>query len=245
MSETPWVGCVGLTKSFGSQPVLRGLDMRVQPGRVYALLGRNGAGKSTTLKIMLGLLEADAGQGFLFGEPFVRPALARVGASIDGPAVYPHLSARDNLRVHALLTGSSPEQVDTTLAQVGLAETGGKRAKSFSTGMKGRLALAIALLTQPDLLVLDEPQNGLDPQGIIELRDLVRSLAGQGRTVVVSSHVLGEMARMCDDVGVLVGGRLAYEGPLEGFADPDDERALEAAFLAAVSGSAVTAGGLR
>lgn len=120
MSETPWVGCVGLTKSFGSQPVLRGLDMRVQPGRVYALLGRNGAGKSTTLKIMLGLLEADAGQGFLFGEPFVRPALARVGASIDGPAVYPHLSARDNLRVHALLTGSSPEQVDTTLAQVGL-----------------------------------------------------------------------------------------------------------------------------
>nr|WP_300148594.1 ATP-binding cassette domain-containing protein [Propionicimonas sp.] len=229
MSETPWVGCVGLTKSFGSQPVLRGLDMRVQPGRVYALLGRNGAGKSTTLKIMLGLLEADAGQGFLFGEPFVRPALARVGASIDGPAVYPHLSARDNLRVHALLTGSSPEQVDTTLAQVGLAETGGKRAKSFSTGMKGRLALAIALLTQPDLLVLDEPQNGLDPEGIVELRRSLRDYAASGRTVIISSHQLGEVTQLADDIGVMNRGTMAYEGPLEGFAHGD----LEDAFLAA------------
>ena len=229
MSETPWVGCVGLTKSFGSQPVLRGLDMRVQPGRVYALLGRNGAGKSTTLKIMLGLLEADAGQGFLFGEPFVRPALARVGASIDGPAVYPHLSARDNLRVHALLTGSSPEQVDTTLAQVGLAETGGKRAKSFSTGMKGRLALAIALLTQPDLLVLDEPQNGLDPEGIVELRRSLRDYAASGRTVIISSHQLGEVTPLADDIGVMNRGTMAYEGPLEGFAHGD----LEDAFLAA------------
>ncbi|MEA5054524.1 MAG: ATP-binding cassette domain-containing protein [Propionicimonas sp.] len=229
MSETPWVGCVGLTKSFGSQPVLRGLDMRVQPGRVYALLGRNGAGKSTTLKIMLGLLEADAGQGFLFGEPFVRPALARVGASIDGPAVYPHLSARDNLRVHALLTGSSPEQVDTTLAQVGLAETGGKRAKSFSTGMKGRLALAIALLTQPDLLVLDEPQNGLDPEGIVELRRSLRDYAASGRTVNISSHQLGEVTQLADDIGVMNRGTMAYEGPLEGFAHGD----LEDAFLAA------------
>jgi ABC-2 type transport system ATP-binding protein len=220
---------VGLTKSFGSQPVLRGLDMRVQPGRVYALLGRNGAGKSTTLKIMLGLLEADAGQGFLFGEPFVRPALARVGASIDGPAVYPHLSARDNLRVHALLTGSSPEQVDTTLAQVGLAETGGKRAKSFSTGMKGRLALAIALLTQPDLLVLDEPQNGLDPEGIVELRRSLRDYAASGRTVIISSHQLGEVTQLADDIGVMNRGTMAYEGPLEGFAHGD----LEDAFLAA------------
>lgn len=220
---------MGLTKSFGSQQVLRGLDMHIQPGRVYALLGRNGAGKSTTLKIMLGLLEADAGQAYLFGEPFTRPALARVGASIDGPAIYPHLSARDNLRVHALLTGASPEQVDTTLAQVGLAQTGSKRAKSFSTGMKGRLALAIALLTQPDLLVLDEPQNGLDPEGIVELRRSLRDYAASGRTVIISSHQLGEVTQLADDIGVMNRGTMAYEGPLEGFAHGD----LEDAFLAA------------
>lgn len=220
---------MGLTKSFGSQQVLRGLDMRIQPGRVYALLGRNGAGKSTTLKIMLGLLKADAGQAYLFGEPFARPALARVGASIDGPAIYPHLSARDNLRVHALLTGASPEQVDNTLAQVGLAQTGKKRAKSFSTGMKGRLALAIALLTQPDLLVLDEPQNGLDPEGIVELRRSLRDYAASGRTVIISSHQLGEVTQLADDIGVMNHGAMVYEGPLEGFAHGD----LEDAFLAA------------
>ena len=120
---------------------------------------------------------------------------------------------------------------------MGLVGVGRKRAGSFSTGMKVRLSLAMALLNDPEVLILDEPQNGLDPQGIIELRDLVRDLADEGRTVVVSSHQLGEIARMSDDIGVLATGRLVYEGPLVDFADADDERAMEKAFLAAVTGS--------
>ncbi|MGJ3507453.1 ATP-binding cassette domain-containing protein [Enemella sp. A6] len=225
----PILGCRGLVKSFGGHRVLNGLDLTVTPGRVYALLGRNGAGKSTSLKIMLGLLPADAGTGYLLGKPWQRDSLSKVGASIDGPALYSHLSARNNLRVHARLTGVDDNRVTAVLQQVGLADTGKKKAKTFSTGMKARLALAIALLTDPEVLVLDEPQNGLDPEGIIELRSLIRSLAAAGRTVLISSHQLGEVVRLADDIGVLASGRLVYEGPLADFAHDD----LEGAYLAA------------
>ena len=176
------------------------------------------------------------------GAPFSRRSLAQVGASINGPALFPQLSARRNLLVHCRLTGTSPQAIAPLLERVGLAGVGRKRAGSFSTGMKVRLSLAMALLTDPEVLILDEPQNGLDPQGIIELRDLVRNLADEGRTVVVSSHQLGEIARMSDDIGVLATGRIVYEGPLADFADADDERAMEAAFLAAVTGSGRPAG---
>lgn len=233
-APAPYFGCRGLTRSFGGQRVLDGLDLDIRPGRVYALLGRNGAGKSTTLKILLGLLRADAGTAYLGGEPFRREALAAVGASIDGPALYGHLSARENLRVHALLTGVGPERIDAVLEVVGLAGAGRKRARTFSTGMRARLALAIALLADPKVLVLDEPQNGLDPEGIIELRELIRAFAAEGRTVLISSHQLGEVVRLADDIGVLTGGRLVYEGPLEDFAHGD----LEAAYLAATTGGA-------
>ncbi|GAB94826.1 putative ABC transporter ATP-binding protein [Kineosphaera limosa NBRC 100340] len=222
-------GCRDLRKNFGRRPVLDGLDLTVTPGRLYALLGRNGAGKSTALKIMLGLLPADAGTAYLLGAPFQRAALAHVGASIDGPAFYGHLSACDNVGVHARLTGTSAARVEEVLALVGLGDVGRAKARSFSTGMKARLALAIALLTDPTVLVLDEPQNGLDPEGIIELRGLLRDLAAQGRTILISSHQLGEVVRLADDIGVLAGGRLVYEGPLEQFASGD----LEAAYLAA------------
>lgn len=235
MSEEdhPTLGCRGLVKSFGGQRVLDGVDLRVRPGRVYALLGRNGAGKSTTIKIMLGLLDADAGETYLLGRPFARAALAQVGASIDGPALYGHLSARENLLVHARLTGVDAARVDEVLAIVGLPSAGRKRARAFSTGMKARLALAIALLTDPEVLVLDEPQNGLDPEGIIELRRLIRALAAAGRTVLISSHQLGEVMHLADDIGVLASGRLVYEGPLADFAHGD----LEQAYLAATTGA--------
>ena len=229
--EVPYVGCCGVRRSFGRQQVLDGLDLTLRPGRVYALLGRNGAGKSTTLKILLGLLSPDAGTAYTLGRPFERAALASVGASIDGPALYGHLSARENIRVHALLTGVGPERIDAVLETVGLAATGRKRARTFSTGMKARLALAIALLTDPEVLVLDEPQNGLDPEGIIELRELIRALAADGRTVLISSHQLGEVIRLADDIGVLADGHLVYEGPLQEFAHGD----LEAAYLAATA----------
>lgn len=232
--QTPFVGCTGVRKSFGSQSVLQGLDMQVTPGRVYGLLGRNGAGKSTTLKIILGLIDADAGESFLLGKPFSRESLDRVGASIDGPAYYPQLSARDNIRVHALLTGVDSARVDRVLQEVGLAATGSKRAKSFSTGMKARLALAMALLNEPDVLILDEPQNGLDPEGIVELRTNLRAYAESGRTVIISSHQLGEVTHLADDIGVIAHGVMIYEGPLEDFARGD----LEDAFLAATQGPA-------
>lgn len=226
----------GVTKSFGSQPVLAGVDLTAWPGRVYGLLGPNGAGKSTTFNVALGLTRPTSGRVEILGRPLCRASLAHVGASINGPAFYPQLSAARNLRVHCLLTGTDTAVITPLLELVGLSHAGRKRAGRFSTGMKVRLALAMALLTDPEVLILDEPQNGLDPEGIIWLRQLLRRLAAQGKTVVVSSHVLGEMTRMCDDVGVLVGGRLAYCGPLDGLADSGDEAALEAAFLSLVSG---------
>ena len=225
-----------IVKSFGSQRVLNGLNLAARPGRVYALLGPNGAGKSTTLAIALGLTRPDAGGVEILDRPWTRRSLEHVGASLNGPAFFPQLSARRNLLVHARLTGTDPAAIAPLLEHVGLGGAGRKRAGSFSTGMKVRLALAMALLTDPEVLILDEPQNGLDPQGIIELRDLLRGLADAGRTVVVSSHQLGEMARMADDVGVLVAGRLAYEGPLSGLAHPDDGPGLEAAYLDLVTG---------
>ncbi|GAA4285193.1 lantibiotic protection ABC transporter ATP-binding protein [Brevibacterium daeguense] len=210
----PMLGCRSLSKAFGRNTVLHDLNLTVEPGRVYALLGPNGAGKSTALKIMLGLLPADSGTTYLLSEPFRRASLSAVGASIDGPALYGHLSARENLRVHARLVGNDAETISRTLEKVGLHDTGRKRARSFSTGMKARLALGIALLGDPRVLVLDEPQNGLDPDGIHELRELIRRLAHRGTTVLISSHQLGEVTRLADDIGILSRGRLVYEGPL-------------------------------
>lgn len=216
----------GLTKRFSSGGGVDGLDLRVRPGRVYALLGPNGAGKSTTLKLLLGLLDPDAGRVLMWDRPWQRAVLARVGGSIDGPALYPHLSAVRNLEVHARLLSLPPERVRQVLEVVGLAGTGRQRVRTFSTGMRGRLSLAVALLGNPELLVLDEPQNGLDPEGVVALRELIRHFAAQGRTVIVSSHLLGEVVQLADDVGVLVDGRLRYQGELAALApDGDLERA--------------------
>lgn len=229
-THMPMLGCRNLTKTFGRSTILRGLDLTVEPGQVYALLGPNGAGKSTAMKTMLGLLSADSGTTYLLGKPFHRSSLADVGASIDGPALYGHLSARENLTSHARLIGSHTDTVTKTLQAVGLHDTGRKRARTFSTGMKARLALAIALLGDPQVLMLDEPQNGLDPQGILELRDLIRSLAQQGKTVLISSHQLGEVTQLANDIGVLAHGQLVYEGPLREFAPAGE---LERAYLQA------------
>ncbi|MEU3020869.1 ATP-binding cassette domain-containing protein [Nocardiopsis sp. NPDC007018] len=232
LRERAVVRCRGLRLERGGSTVLDGLDLTVEPGRVHALLGRNGAGKSTTFRMLLGLLRPDSGTVEVLGadpaDRVGRGVLARVGASIDGPAVYDHLSAFDNLLVHARLTGTSRGRIEEVLDVVGLAGTGRKRARTFSTGMRGRLALGVAILTRPELLVLDEPQNGLDPQGIVELRTLLRAYAAEGRTVLVSSHQLGEVVRLADDISVLGGGRCLYRGPLARFAPPER---LEQAFL--------------
>lgn len=218
-----------LSKSYGRTSVLQGVDLEVPVGKVYALLGPNGAGKSTTLAIVVGLFPPSSGSVELFGSPWKRETLKRIGASINGPALYAHLSASENLEVHARLLGLSAHQVQDTLAQVGLADTGRKPAGKFSTGMKSRLALAIALLTRPELLILDEPQNGLDPEGIRELRTLLRDYAKAGRTVLVSSHLLGEVTQLADEVGVIAHGQLRYQGPISSLAPTGTE--LETAYL--------------
>ncbi|WP_022868321.1 ABC transporter ATP-binding protein [Schaalia vaccimaxillae] len=233
-----------ITCSYGRHTVLHALNLTAKPGRIYALLGPNGAGKSTALSVALGLLKPKTGHVEILGKPWSRTALSHVGASINGPALFPQLSARGNLLVHCQLTGTDPDVIDPVLNVVNLSGVGRKRAKSFSMGMQMRLALAIAMITDPEVLILDEPQNGLDPQGIIELRDLLRSLAQSGKTVVVSSHQLGEMTRMADDVGVLVAGRLVYEGALDGLADRTSSTSLEEAYLSLVS-TAVPQEGLR
>lgn len=210
----PVARCRDLGILLSGRTVLDGLSMTVRRGRVHAFLGRNGAGKSTTIRTLLGLLKPDRGSVELFGAPATRAALRRIGASVDGPALYGHLSARDNLTVHARLLGVGPERIDEVLRLVDLDGTGRKRSRSFSTGMQMRLALAIAMLDDPELLILDEPQNGLDPQGIVELRYVLRAHAERGGTVLVSSHQLGEVAHLADDATIIEGGHTCYEGAL-------------------------------
>jgi ABC-2 type transport system ATP-binding protein len=218
-----------LTKYYGSTRAVEDINLAVPQGQIYALLGPNGAGKSTTLSLLLNLINPTSGTIEIFGKPWHRNVLARIGASINGPALYEHLSAHENLEVHACLLNLTPTHVQDALKLVHLEDAGGKPVKQFSTGMKSRLALAIALLTTPDLLILDEPQNGLDPEGIHELRVLLREYAQAGRTVIISSHQLGEVARLADFIGVIAHGSLRYQGTLADFA-PDANK-LEEAYL--------------
>ncbi|HIW90596.1 MAG TPA: ATP-binding cassette domain-containing protein [Candidatus Corynebacterium avicola] len=237
-APAPTAGLVvdDLTVSFRRHRVLDNISLRARPGRVYALLGLNGAGKSTLFNAVLGLVKPDDGRIRVQGRDWDRACLDDIGASVNGPALYPQLSATNNLLVHARLTGTDPSVIPGLLEEVGLAHTGRKHARSFSTGMKVRLALAIALLTDPPVLLLDEPQNGLDPQGISYLRELIRRLADEGKSVIISSHQLSEVARMADDIGVLAGGRIVYEGPLTGLTE--DGESLERAFMDLATGAA-------
>ena len=200
------IECRGVAKRYSRSDVLRDVTFDVARGRVHALLGRNGAGKSMLFSILLGLIEPTA------GEAIVRTD--KVGASLNGPAFYGHLSARDNLRVHTALQGLPQSEADHVLELVGLKGTGRKKAKHFSTGMKARLALAQTLLGDPELLILDEPQNGLDPQGIADLRAILRRYAAAGHTVLVSSHQLGEVVHLADDATVIAHGTVRYTGAL-------------------------------
>lgn len=219
----------GLTKRFGrganAQVAVDGVSLHVGEGRVYGLLGPNGAGKSTTLKMVTGMLRPTSGQILVDGHPWSRDDLYAIGSLIEQPPLYPNLTARENLLVRTTLFGLPEGRIDEVLETVDLTDTGSKRAGRFSLGMKQRLGIAIALLASPRLLILDEPTNGLDPIGIEELRGLIRSFPTHGITVIVSSHILGEVEQTADDIGIIVGGRLAYEAPLQAGQD------LEALFM--------------
>jgi ABC-2 type transport system ATP-binding protein len=188
------------------------LNLTVRRGEVYGFLGPNGAGKTTTMQILLGLVRATSGTATVLGRaPGAPESLARVGAMVEEPAFYPYLSGRDNLRVMARLVGVPEHGVDVVLAEVDLLNRAGDRFKTYSQGMRQRLGVAAALLKDPDLLILDEPTNGLDPAGMADMRALIRRLGSGDRTVMLSSHLLGEVQQVCDRVGVIARGSLIAE----------------------------------
>jgi ABC-2 type transport system ATP-binding protein len=208
----------GLTKAFGSIRAVDGLDMVVRPGVVTGFLGPNGAGKTTTFRMLLGLVAADSGTALIGGRRYadLPHPTSVVGAALESASFHPGRSARDHLRTYAPFAGVDDRRCDAVLDQVGLAEAADRRVGGFSMGMRQRLALASALLGDPEVLVLDEPANGLDPEGIVWLRRFLRHLAHErGRTVLVSSHVLGEVQASVDDVVVIAHGRLVHESSLD------------------------------
>jgi lantibiotic transport system ATP-binding protein len=210
----------GITHRFrGGDAVLHGIDLRVPAGAIYGLLGANGAGKTTTLRLVLGLLPVQAGSVTVFGQSLARDRiaiLARVGSLIESPSIYEHLTARENLEVLDCVRRCPRARIDEVLELVGLAHAGRKKAGAFSLGMKQRLGLAGALLHRPSLLVLDEPTNGLDPPGIVEMRALLARLnCEEGVTILLSSHLLPELEKLVTHVGVLDRGRLAFQGTIE------------------------------
>jgi ABC-2 type transport system ATP-binding protein len=212
----------GLTKRFGQQLAVDGLDLAVPQGAVIGFLGPNGSGKTTTIRMLLGLAAASAGSVMLLGMDMpgrFQEVLPRVGALVEGPAFYPFLSGTANLhRLDAATRHAAPAtrkaRVNQALERVGLGHAAGKRVHAYSLGMKQRLGIANALLSPRELLVLDEPTNGLDPQGTREVRNLVRSLAADGTTVFVSSHLLAEVEQICTHAAVMSAGRLVAQGPL-------------------------------
>jgi ABC-2 type transport system ATP-binding protein len=198
---------------------VRDLDLEISGGGVVGLVGSNGSGKSTLIRLLLGLIKPTSGTATVFGAPISHPLAyaARVGALVEGPAFVPTLSARTNLRSLARLRGIPNGRVEEVLETVGLLERSKEPAKRFSLGMKQRLGIAAALLPDPELLVLDEPTNGLDPAGIVEMRTLLRRLGDEGRTVVVSSHLLSEIEAACDALAVIRYGELLFLGPMNEF----------------------------
>ena len=206
----------GLSKRFGKTQAVAGLSFRVEPGTITGFLGPNGAGKSTTLRSVLGLVHPDAGSATVLGVPYRqldRP-LHRVGAVLEASEVHPGRSGRNHLRVQAAAAGLPASRVEEVLALVELSAAAKRRVKGYSLGMRQRLGLATALLGDPEVLVLDEPANGLDPAGIRWLRDLLRSLAAEGRTILVSSHVLSEVAQTADRVVIIHRGRLIQQASI-------------------------------
>ena len=209
----------GLTKRYGDQVSVSNLDLHVQKGRIYGLLGRNGAGKTTTMKMLLGLTAPTSGTVSLFGQPLKgneKRILPRIGSLIESPGFYPNLTGTENLQIFARLRGlKSPNYIKSALELVNLPYRDKKRYAQYSLGMKQRLAIALTVMHDPELLILDEPINGLDPIGIAEVRDFIRALCEErGKTILISSHILSEIALLADDIGIIDHGVLLEEESL-------------------------------
>ena len=211
-----------LTKQFGSQKAVSSIDLSVPKGSVFGFLGPNGSGKTTTIRMILGLAAASKGDIELLGHPIPKElehALPKVGALVEGPAFYPYMSGRNNLiRIDSAdrnsMSGTRKQRVDAALERVGLTNAAKKKVHAYSLGMKQRLGLANALLKPREILILDEPTNGLDPQGTREVRNLIRSLAAEGITIFVSSHLLSEIEQLCSHLAVMTAGKIVAQGSL-------------------------------
>ncbi|MBC6990155.1 ABC transporter ATP-binding protein [Hymenobacter sp. BT491] len=223
-----------LTKHYGPTTALRGLNLQVEAGSVYGLLGPNGSGKTTTLGIALGVLRASAGTVRWFGQAPTPASRGRIGALLETPNFFPYLSARQNLLLAAEVKGADAKSVDEALEAVDLAQRQRDAFSGFSLGMKQRLALASTLLGNPEVLVLDEPTNGLDPQGIAEVRRLVQRLAQQGKTILLASHLLDEIEKVCTHVAVLQRGELRAAGPVSSILNATDRVLLRPSSPAAL-----------
>ncbi len=212
----PLVETGGLTKRYGRITAVEDLDLTVRRGEVYGFLGPNGAGKTTTLRMLLGLIRPTSGTATVLGErPGSEAGLSRVGSLVESPAFYPYLSGRDNLAVMGRYSGAPASRIEEVLGQVELSGRAKDKFKKYSLGMKQRLGVAAALLKDPELLILDEPTNGLDPKGMADMRTLIRELGRGERTVLLSSHMLGEVEQICNRVGVIQHGKLLREGTVE------------------------------
>ncbi|HVU90922.1 MAG TPA: ABC transporter ATP-binding protein [Jatrophihabitans sp.] len=218
-STAPVLQLDGLTKRYGDRVVVDRLTVQIPRGAVAGFIGPNGAGKTTTMAMLLGLVRPTSGEGAVLGEPIQHPEryASRVGALLEGPALWPALSSVENLRVLARLGGHDERRIPEVLDLVGLGARGNDRFGRYSLGMKQRLGIAAALLGDPELLILDEPTNGLDPAGISDMRDLIARVAADGRTVLVSSHLLSELEQICDWLMIIEHGSLFYAGEAAAF----------------------------
>ena len=214
-----------LTKKIKGQMILENVSIKVEKGKIYGLLGPNGAGKSTLLKIITKVMNCTSGDIFFEGKSMCTQDLKKVGAIIEHPAIYPNLTAYENLEVLTVLLNIDKRRIDYVLKIVGLENANKKLARNFSLGMKQRLGIAMALINNPELLILDEPTNGLDPLGIQELRELIKEFSKKGITVIISSHILSEIKQIADKIGIINNGHLIYE------ANNSDEMDLEKLFL--------------
>ncbi|UOQ83693.1 ABC transporter ATP-binding protein [Gracilibacillus salinarum] len=213
------VNTTNLTKKFGKEKAVEGLDMKIPKGEIYGFLGPNGAGKTTTIRMLLGLMKPSSGSVQIFQKDLKKERisiLSRVGSLVENPSYYPHLTAYENLEAWRKILGVPKSRIKEVLAIVRLTDVANKKVKGFSLGMKQRLGIAAALLNKPELLILDEPTNGLDPSGIIEIRQLIKQLpAEHGMTVLISSHLLSEIDQMATTVGIVTKGKMIFQDSID------------------------------
>lgn len=204
----------GLTKNFGHLRAVNGLNLEVGAGQVFGMLGPNGSGKTTTLGMLMSVVNPTSGSFLWFGEEATHETRKRIGAVLEHPIFYPYLSGQKNLELTAMIKGASADQIANVLELVELSDRKDDKYKTYSLGMKQRLAIASALLNDPQVLILDEPTNGLDPMGIAEIRELIKKIAQDGRTIILASHLLDEVQKVCTHFAVLKKGNMVYSGPV-------------------------------